>query len=118
MPTKITIANIQESALDAIGGGMTVTQIIATDANYDALPANELSTSGGYVKILGTGFRENTQVHIQQSANVYTLAASISFVSSTELRCQFPAKTAGTYNVYVTRNDGVFAIKVNGVTYA
>ena len=97
---------------------MTVTQIIATDANYDALPANELSTSGGYAKILGTGFRENTQVHIQQSANVYTLATSVSFTSSTELRSQFPAKTAGTYNVYVTRNDGVFALKINGVTYA
>jgi len=117
MTTRITEANIEENTLNTITGGIRVEQIIATDSEYVPLETNQLSTSGGFVKIIGRSFRENSQVHIQ-SGNTYILASSITFVNPTELRSQFPPRSAGTYNVVVTRNDGAFAIKVNGITYA
>jgi hypothetical protein len=117
MTTKITEANIEQSTLNTISGGVKITNIVSTDSNYIPLETNVVSTSGGHIKVTGTGFRENSQIHIQ-SGNTYTLATSVTYTSSTELRSQLPAKSAGSYNVYVTRNDGAFALRINGVTYA
>ena len=118
MTTKINEDNIQQNTLNTITGGIKVTSVVAIDGNGDPLDPNEISTSGGNVKITGTGFRENSQVHIEGSSGSYILATSITFVSSTELTAALPATSAGTYNLFVTRNDGAFALKINGVTFA
>lgn len=117
MTTRITEANIEENTLNTISAGVKVREIIATDSDYVPLEINQLSTSGGFVKILGNAFRENSQIHIQ-SGNTYILASAITFINSTEIRSQFPPRSAGLYNVIVTREDGAFATKVNGITYA
>lgn len=117
MTTRITEDNLDQSVLSIISAAVSIADVISTNVNYVPLETNTVSTSGGFVKILGTGFIENTQVHIQ-SGNTYTLASVITYVSTSEIRSELPAKSAGTYNVYVTLPSGAFALKINGVTYA
>ena len=90
-----------------------ITAIQVTDSNYNVLDDTAVSTSGGYIKITGTGFAAGPQVVVGS-----LVATSISYISSTELRCQIPAQAAGTYTVYVTNSDSSVAIRVNGLNYS
>jgi hypothetical protein len=90
-----------------------ITGIVVTDSSYAVLDDTAVTTSGGYIKITGTGFTSGSQVLIGTVA-----ATSVSFVSSTELRAQVPATAAGTYVVYVVATDGSVAIRVNGITFS
>lgn len=118
MTTKITTANFTDEALNNISGGPKVTSILSTNSTYGALESNTVNaTSGGYIKVLGSGFANVTQIYID--VDNPTLATSVSFVSSTEIRAEVPAKTAGSYLVYVVRTtDGAVATIINGITYA
>jgi hypothetical protein len=116
MTTKIALNNIQDSAVTAITSVAAVpkiTSISVTDNSYTVLDDTAVGTSGGYIKIVGTGFTSGSQVLVGTVA-----ATSVSFVSSTELRAQLPATTAGTYVVYVVATDGAVAIRVNGITFS
>ena len=97
----------------AAGGGIKITSIVITDSSYTNLDDTALDTAGGYIKIVGTGFVSGCQVVINQ-----TLATSTTFVSSTEIRAQLPATTAGTYIVYVANTDGSVGIRINGITFS
>jgi hypothetical protein len=72
-----------------------------------------VDTAGGYIKITGTGFASGCNVLVNQ-----TTAVSVTFVSSTEVRAQVPATTAGTYIVYLVNADGSVAVRVNGITFS
>jgi len=99
--------------LNQVGASPKITNILVTDSSYTTLDDTALGLSGGYIKIIGTGFTTGSQVLIGSIA-----ATSVSFVSSTELRAQLPATTAGSYVVYVVATDGSVAIRVNGVTFS
>lgn len=118
MTTKITTANISDAALTTISGGPKVTSISSTNSLYGALESNTVNaTAGGYIKVLGSGFANVTQIYID--VDNPTLATSVSFISNTEVRAVVPAKTAGSYLVYVVRTtDGAVATVINGITYA
>jgi len=90
-----------------------ITSIVVTDSSYTALDDTAVSTAGGYIKIIGTGFTTGSQVLVNT-----TSASSVSFVNSTELRAQLPATAAGTYVIYVVATDGSVAIRVNGITFS
>jgi hypothetical protein len=90
-----------------------ITSIVVTDSSYTTLDDTAVGTSGGYIKLIGTGFTAGSQVLI---GNVS--ATSVTFVSVTELRAQLPATSAGTYVVYVVATDGSVAIRVNGITFS
>ena len=119
MSTKITSrvfapqAVTAEAVAPGVSGNPGITNIIITDSNYANTENSTISTSGGYIKLYGFAFSNGCQVHVED-----TLATSVSFVSVNEVHSQLPAKSAGSYNVYVTRNDGAFALRINGVTYA
>jgi len=99
--------------VDATAAIPKITSIVVTDSSYTALDDTAVSTAGGYIKIIGTGFTTGSQVLINT-----TSASSVSFVNSTELRAQLPATAAGTYVVYVVATDGSVAIRVNGITFS
>jgi hypothetical protein len=99
--------------VDATAAIPKITSIVVTDSSYTTLDDTAVSTSGGYIKIIGTGFTTGSQVLINT-----TSASSVSFVSSTELRAQLPSMAAGTYVVYVVASDGSVAIRVNGITFS
>ena len=84
MTTKITSDNIESTALSSISGGIKVNSIVSTNSTYGALQSNTVNaTAGGFLKVIGSGFADVTQVYIGTDAP--TLATSISFISSTEV---------------------------------
>ena len=100
-----------------IGGGDSavpkITNIQVTDSSYTVLDDTAVALTGGYIKITGTGFVSGCQVLVNN-----TPATSVTFVSTTEVRAQLPATSAGTYVVYLVNADGGVAIRVNGVTFS
>ena len=114
MLTKISTDNINTSSLSELSGGPKITTINATDSNYNNLNPNQVSTSGGFLKVIGNGFTSPMQLYINETA-----ATSVTYINSTEIRAQVPARAAGSYVVYIFRvTDGGYATKINGVTYA
>jgi expansin (peptidoglycan-binding protein) len=111
MTTKINEFNIQPAELVLIGSMPKISSVVVTNSSYVATGGTTIPTSGGYVKITGTGFVNGAQVLVDE-----TLAAAVSFISATQLNVQIGAKIAGTYFVYVTNPDGGVGIAVNAVT--
>jgi len=112
MTTQITTDNIQTSSIYSLQGPR-ITTIQITNSSYVVLDDTAVSTSGGYIKITGTGFTSGSQVLVNSIA-----ATSTTYVSSTELRAQLPATAAGTYILYVSDTNGGLASKVNGITFS
>lgn len=113
MTTKISITNIQPSAITQLSAGPAITNIQITDNSYNVLDDTAVSTTGGFIRITGTNFASGCSVVINN-----TNATSVTFVNSTTLNVQVPGLSAGTYIVYVINTDGGVAIRVNGLTYS
>ena len=115
MATKITADNLSPTLATAIvqGGGPKITSVVVTDSSFDPIDDTAANISGGYIKIIGTGFSNGCQVTV---GNIP--ASSITFVSSTELRVSLPARPSGSYIVYVTNTDGGTGTRINGITYS
>jgi len=94
-------------------GGPKIASIVVTDNGYNNLDDTAVNISGGYIKLIGTGFVTGCQVVVGT-----LVATSVTFISSTEVRAQIPAQAAGTYTVYLTNSDGGVAIRVNAVNYS
>jgi alpha-tubulin suppressor-like RCC1 family protein len=90
-----------------------VSNVAISNSTYTVLDDTAVNVGGGYIVITGAGFQSGAQVLINRDE-----ATSVSFVDSTTLRAQVPAKDAGTYNLYVVNPDGGTAIRVNGLTYS
>jgi len=68
---------------------------------------------GQTVTITGAGFAATPTVYIDS-----TLAPSVTYVSPTQITFVTPAKSAGTYNLFVINPDGSTAISVMGISYS
>jgi hypothetical protein len=97
------------------GGGATVTilSVIVTSDTYANLDDTAVDISGGYIKIIGTGFASGCTVLVNNIP-----ATSTTFIGPTEVRAQLPATAAGTYVLYVVNANGSVAIRVNGITFS
>jgi len=96
---------------DSSWGALSVVKITSIDYAGDDLAADP--AGGQTITVTGSGFVDTPTVYVND-----TIAPSVSFVSSTEITFTTPAKTAGTYNLYVINTDGSTAIKVMGVSYS
>jgi hypothetical protein len=94
-------------------GGPKITTVNVANSTYAVLDDTAVNVGGGYLVITGSGFASGCQVIIDD-----TNATSTTFVNTSTLRAQVPAKTAATYNLYVANPDGGTALKVNGLTYS
>ena len=92
-------------------GALSVVKITSIDYAGDDLAADP--AGGQTITVTGSGFVDTPTVYVND-----TIAPSVSFVSSTEITFTTPAKTAGTYNLYVINTDGSTAIKVMGISYS
>lgn len=117
---KITIDNIDTASVSTVfvtsaAGPVLnkITTVSVTDSSYNNISATAVNVTGGYIKIVGTGFVSGCQVLINT-----VLAATTTFISSTEVRAQVNATTAGTYIVYLVNLDGGTATRVNGITFS
>lgn len=113
MTTQIQLGAIESTAVSSLQGPR-ITSVTITDNTYMAIDDTAVdSTSGGYIKITGTGFVSGCIVAV---GNI--TATSTTFVSSTEVRAQLGAQAAGSYNLYVSNPDGSLSIKVLGINYS
>ena len=114
-PGTITITQLESNVATVVstGGGPKITNIQVTDNAYTVLDDTAVDITGGYIKITGTGFVTGCSVIVGQLP-----AASVTFISSTEVRAQLSAQSAGTYIVYLVNPDGGVGIRVNGVTHS
>ena len=114
-PGTITVVQLESTVATTVqtGGGPKLTNIQITDNAYTVLDDTAVDVTGGYIKITGTGFVTGCSVIVGQLP-----AASVTFISSTEVRAQLSAQSAGTYIVYLVNPDGGVGIRVNGVTHS
>ena len=120
MATKITSRVIAPGAVTAealapgVGAGPVIANVQIANSSYSVLDDTAVALDGGYIIINGDNFGQNTQVII---AN--TNATSVTYISSSLVRAQVPAKSAGSYIMYLVNTDtGATAIRVNAVTYS
>jgi hypothetical protein len=115
MTTYVNSGNFEQVLVDEFAGPK-ITSITITDSDYVASGNSTISSSnGGYIQIVGTSFSSPMQVFLDQS----TPATSVTYVNSTTINVQLPAKASGNYTCFVVRTtDGQFASKINGLTYA
>jgi len=111
--TATTFAN--GAAVSAGGGSsVTISNVSVTDSGYILSNATPyIDSTGGYIKITGTGFAAGCTVYVGGSA-----ATSTTFISSTEVRAQVGAAASNAQAVYVVNTDNSVAILLNAITYS
>lgn len=92
----------------------TITSVVITDSSYNNLDDTAVDTAGGYMKIIGTNFAQNPILYFNGD-----LIAN-SWVSSTEVRVQLPANSAGTGITFMLFNSTTSGgtIFTTGKTYS
>lgn len=111
LPSGSTIGGV--AIASGGSGGPKITSVVVTDSSWNTLDDTAVDVLGGYIKITGTSFSSGCLVYIG-----ITPATSVSYISSTEVRCQLPAQAAGTQPLYLVNTDGGVAISVPGITFS
>lgn len=116
--TRLVTSSISNSAvtsdkIEQQSRPLKITNIVITDNSYIQTSNTSVSVNGGYIVISGQEFLNGCSVLVENE-----LATSVTFVNSSTLRVNVPAKSQGTYNVYVSNPDGRICGKVNGLTYS
>ena len=112
---SVATENLSNTAVVAFAKTLTPKVRLANVANsaFTISAVTAVNIGGGYIVLTGSEFQSGAQVLVGN-----TPATSTSFVNSSILQVQVPARPAGTYNVFVVNPDGGTAIRVNGVTYS
>ena len=90
-----TTSSSASVAISGSGSSVTITSYTVTDSSYNNLDDTAVGTTGGYIKINGTGFANTATVYINGSS------VSNTYISTTEIRAVVPALAAGTYTIWV-----------------
>jgi hypothetical protein len=87
---------------------LRITSIVSTYSDFvTPFPNNVIGLVGGYIVINGTGFLGTEQVFFRSiGSKGATLASSIIYASSTQLKCTLPASTAGSKMLFVVNLSG------------
>lgn len=118
IPLSKNLANVAISGITSGGGGgsesLTVSNIIITDSSFNNTSNIVLSTTNGYLKILGTGF-DNPNVFY--STTLFpNVEISSTQASSSELRLTMGTVELARYNLFVINRNGRTAISVDAFT--
>ena len=93
-----------------------ISQVYYTDSAYNVITATAAgTTTGGYLKLVGTGFQYGATVYLNGLA---TTVLSTTVVSSTEIRVRIAALTSGTYSLMLFNPNNTGAIYANGIVYS
>ena len=90
-----TTSSSASVAISGSGSSVTITSYTVTDSSYNNLDDTAVATTGGYIKINGTGFTGAATVYINGSLVTST------YISTTEIRAVVPALSAGSYILWV-----------------
>ena len=88
---------------------LVITSIVVCDTSYNELDDTAVGTSGGYLKIKGTGFLSTATVYLNGVLITPTVTSSL------ELRIVVPTLTVGTYSLIVFNTAAVGAIWAAGL---
>ena len=78
---------------------LSITGYTVTDSSYNNLDDTAVGTTGGYIKITGTGFSSGITVYINGSV------VSSTYVNPGEIRAVVPTLAAGTYTIWVFKGS-------------
>jgi hypothetical protein len=111
MTTRVKTNNIDSATLSSIsasgGGGIKVSAVTLSGS------VSAVDTAGGSVITLtGSGFANGANVFVD------TTICTTTFTNSTSLLVTTPAKSAGSYNLFVYNTDGSVGLVPNGITYS
>jgi hypothetical protein len=84
-----------------------------TNGAFSVIDDTAVNVGGGYIVVTGSEFQSGATVLIDT-----TPAAAVTYVNSTTLQVQVPAKSSASYNLYVVNPDGGIGIKPSGITYS
>jgi hypothetical protein len=130
LATGVTfVSAAQLRATTPAGSGLASVQVTNPDAQVATLsnvftyqsaaptissvsPASGPTTGGSVLTVIGTGFVNGATVRVGSTA-----AASVTFVSATEVRATTPAGSAGAVAVQLTNPDTQSASRGNAFTY-
>jgi alpha-tubulin suppressor-like RCC1 family protein len=90
-----------------------INTIAITDSSYNTISETAIAPTGGYIKILGSGFTSGSIAYVDGVA-----ATATTYISPAEVRVQLPAKTVGTHSLMLFTGAGLGAIYANGVVYS
>ena len=90
-----------------------ITTVNVANSAFTVLDDTAVNVGGGYIVITGANFVSGASVLIDT-----TPASAVTFVNTSILRVQVPAKAAASYNLYVVNPDGGTGIRVAGLNYS
>jgi len=133
MTTKITADNISANSItldklepsvvtqitSSVVSGISVSNIIVTDSNFNNTEDTSISaTTGGFLKLLGSGF-DQANVFFSNTL-VFGSELAANNISSTEIRLTVgvtnPSSSSGPYNLFLINRKGATAIKLSAFT--
>ena len=100
------------STVTTVSAGPVISNVAYLDANNTVTSANAVSTSGGNIRITGTGFVANSAVYINN-----TLATN-TFVSSTQITAVCPAASAGNVAIMIFTPTDAGTQRANAIRYS
>jgi hypothetical protein len=98
---------------DGLQADLSISNVQICDSSWTPVDDTHVGLSDGYILVNGAGYAPGMLVQIGG-----TNAAATSYVSSTQLRVQTPAKSTGTYDVTVVRGDTKTATLTSAVSYS
>lgn len=107
---KLSTISAIASSVGTGASGPVILSVAITDSSYVNLDDTAVSTSGGYIKLIGTGFVTGCVAYVNG------VALTTTFVSSTEVRAVIPALASGTYSLMLFNSAGSGAIWATGLT--
>jgi len=108
-----SIANnaITPAKLSSEAGAVTGVKVSSIAYLNDDTAANTIG--GDVITVTGVGFTPNTVVYVDR-----TQASVVTYVSNTRITFSSPAKTAGSYILYLYNADGGSAAYIPGINYS
>jgi alpha-tubulin suppressor-like RCC1 family protein len=108
-------ATIAFSSTSAFANALApkITTVNVANSAFSILDDTAVNIGGGYIVVTGANFQSGASVLIDT-----TPASAVTFVNTSILRVQVPARSAASYNLYVVNPDGGTGIRVAGLNYS
>ena len=108
-------ATIAFSSTSAFANALApkITTVNVANSAFSILDDTAVNIGGGYIVVTGANFQSGASVLIDT-----TPASAVTFVNTSILRVQVPARPAASYNLYVVNPDGGTGIRVAGLNYS
>jgi len=116
MVSKIKEKSIANNAITTTKLSAEVSAVIGIKVSSIAYLNDDTAANtigGDVITVTGAGFTPNTTVYVDR-----TQAGVVTYLSNTQITFSSPAKTAGSYILYLYNADGGSAAYIPGINYS